>query len=121
MLVVVTKVIQARFFQTTAGNQPVREWLKALDATDRKIVGGDLMAVEFGWPIGPPLVDGLGDGIYEVRSTLTGKRNIARVLFTIAGGHMILFHGFVKKSRKTPVNDLKLARRRKRQYERAAK
>ena len=118
---IVKKVIQAGFFQTAAGNQPVREWLLSLDGDDRKIIGGDIMAVEMGWPVGPPLVDGFGGGIYEVRSSLTGKRNIARVLFTIQGEDMILLHGFIKKTQKTPDSDLKLAKRRKRQIEKAGK
>ena len=115
----VQKVIQARFFRTAAGNQPLREWLLGLDAANRKIIGGDIMAVELGWPLGPPLVDGLGDGLYEVRSNLTGKRNISRVLFTVQGKSMVLLHGFIKKTRKTPDSDLKLARKRKREFERA--
>ena len=117
----VQKVIQARFFQTAAGNQPLREWLLGLDSANRRIIGGDIMAVELGWPLGPPLVAGLGDGLYEVRSNLTGKRNISRVLFTVQGKSMVLLHGFIKKTRKTPDSDLKLARKRKREFERAEK
>ena len=117
----VQKVIQARFFRTAAGNQPLREWLLGLDAANRKIIGGDIMAVELGWPLGPPLVAGLGDGLYEVRSNLTGKRNISRVLFTVQGRFMVLLHGFIKKTQKTPDSDVKLARKRKREFERAEK
>jgi phage-related protein len=50
--------------------------------------------------------------VWEDRSRLKGGR-IARVLFTVRAGEMALLHGFVKKSQKTPVQDLELARRRK--------
>ena len=57
-----------------------------------------------------------GAGLWEVRSTLPGNR-IARVLFCIAEGRMVLLHGFVKKTQKTPDEDLALARRRMREIE----
>ncbi|HBO33743.1 MAG TPA: type II toxin-antitoxin system RelE/ParE family toxin, partial [Anaerolineaceae bacterium] len=48
--------------------------------------------------------------LWEVRSSL--KNRIARVLFTVEGNYMVLLHGFIKKSQKTPLEDLKLARER---------
>ena len=50
------------FYRTTAGNEPVREWLKALPEGERKQVGSDIKAVQYGWPLGLPLVDSLGNG-----------------------------------------------------------
>jgi phage-related protein len=91
----------------------VREWLKSLDAADRRVIGEDIKDVEFSWPIGMPLVRSLGRDIWEVRSSLPHGR-IARVLFCVEQEYMVLLHGFMKKSQKTPKQDIDLAIRRKR-------
>jgi phage-related protein len=103
--------LQVRFFRTDAGNEPVREWLKDLPADDRKILGDDLLTMQYGWPIGMPLTRALGHGLHEVRSTLTGNR-IARVIFVVQTDNAILLHGFVKKTQTTSKPDLELARER---------
>ena len=54
----------------------------------------------------------MGKGLYEVRSSLRGSR-IARVLFCIYNGQMILLHGFIEKSQKAPKQVLDLALDRK--------
>jgi phage-related protein len=109
------KIIPAIFYRTGAGAEPVREWLMDLGPEDRRIIGTDIRTVEFGWPIGMPVCRPLGNGLFEVRSTITGKR-IARVLFCIYEGHMVLLHGFVKKTRKTPETELAIAMRRKGEF-----
>jgi len=108
------KRVPAIFFRTDAGGEPVRDWLKSmLSSEDRKRIGEDIKTVEFGWPIGMPVCKPLGDGIYEVRTGL-GQNRIARVLFYIdKKGRMVLLHGFIKKTRKTPTGDLELARSNK--------
>lgn len=106
------KRLPARFYRSNSGREPVREWLKKLDPEDRKIVGEDIKDVEFAWPIGMPLVRVLGNGLWEVRSSLTGGK-IARVIFTEEQGFMVLLHGFIKKTQKTPKQDLELALKRK--------
>lgn len=112
------KRIPAIFFRTEAGGEPVRDWLKALSSGDRKRIGADIKTVEFGWPVGMPVCRPLGGGIYEVRATLSQNR-IARVLFYIDKNHrMVLLHGFIKKTRKTPDEDLELARTNKNQHQR---
>ena len=113
------KRVQAIFYKTDAGGEPVREWLKGLSSReDRRLIGYDIETVEFGWPIGMPVCRPLGDGMYEVRTGLTQNR-IARVLFYIDKlGRMVLLHGFIKKSRRTPPEDLKLARANKKKHER---
>ena len=90
-----------------------------LPDADRKIIGGDLMAVEFGWPCGEPLCKSLSGyaGLREVRSSLSDGR-IARVFFYVSGSAMVLLHGFVKKMQKTPDKDLKLANKRKKEHKR---
>jgi phage-related protein len=104
--------LPARFYRLNSGREPVREWLKELDAEDRKIIGEDVKDVEFSWPIGMPLVRSLGSGLWEVRSNLTGGK-IARVIFTEEQGAMVLLHAFIKKSQKTSKKDLDLAHARK--------
>jgi len=93
--------------------------LKSLPfSADRKSIGEDIKTVEFGWPVGMPVCKPLGDGIYEVRTSLAQNR-IARVLFYIdKKGRMVLLHGFDKKSRKTPHEDLELARSNKGKHQR---
>ena len=91
------------FFRTEAGNEPVREWLKSLPR------------VQHAWPVGKPLVSPLGGGIWELRSRLPNR--IARVLFIVTQDEIVVLHAFIKRTQKTPVQELDLARRRKRQYE----
>lgn len=95
----------------------MRGWLLGLDKEDRKVIGKDIATVEYGWPIGMPACAPLGAGLYEVRTNLSGKR-IARVLFCFWDGCLVLLHGFIKKTRKTPRADLELARQRQREVER---
>jgi phage-related protein len=112
------KRIPAIFFRTEAGGEPVRGWLKRLSPDDRKRIGEDIKTVEFGWPIGMPVCKPLGDGIYEVRTSLAQNR-MARVLFYIdKKSRMVLLHGFIKKTRTTPTEDLELARSNKSKHER---
>ena len=102
------KKIPARFFATGTGEEPVRTWLKSLSHDDRKVIGKDIQKVEFGWPVGLPVCQSLGDGLWEVRSHLPGGRT-ARVLFGFVEGTAVLLHGFIKKTRKTPDREKELA------------
>jgi phage-related protein len=102
------------FFKTEAGNEPVREWLKELSKEDCKVIGTDILTVQYAWPVGKPLVDNLGDGLWEVRSRLSNR--VARTLFIVVEQEIILLHGFIKKQQQTPPNELNLATKRKRQY-----
>lgn len=103
-------ILQVAFYRTREGNQPVREWLKSMAREDRRTVGEDIKTVQFGWPLGMPLIRKLEAGLWEVRSNVS--QGIARTLFTVAGDAMFLLHGFVKKTRKTPPHELNTARRR---------
>jgi phage-related protein len=107
------KRLPARFYRSESGSEPVREWLKDLEPEDRRVIGEDIRDVEFSWPIGMPLVRPLGRGLWEVRCGLPRGR-MARVLFCIEREQMVLLHGFMKKTRKTPPSDIGLALRRKR-------
>jgi phage-related protein len=106
--------IRVVFFRTEAGNEPVREWLRDLSKDEKKTIGEDIKTVQFSWPIGKPLVDNLGEQIWEVRSRL--KDRIARTLFTVHNQEIVLLHGFIKKDRKTPLDDMRLAKKRKYLY-----
>ncbi len=105
------KRLPAHFYRSASGREPVREWLKGLEAEDRKVIGEDIKDVEFSWPIGMPLVGSLGRELWEVRSRLPRGR-IARVIFCVEEGRMVLLHGFIKKTQKTPQYDLDLALKR---------
>ncbi|MFN6941723.1 MAG: type II toxin-antitoxin system RelE/ParE family toxin [Parvibaculum sp.] len=107
------KKIDAVFYRSANGSEPVRDWLMKLSSEDRRAVGFDVATAEFGWPVGMPLCRSLGDGLWEVRSDISHGR-IARVVFCIAHGQMVLLHGFIKKSQKTPQADLEVARKRQR-------
>ncbi len=111
------KTITAIFYQLSSGKEPVRDWLLSLTQEDRQTIGQDIMSVEFGWPCGEPLCKSLSGypGLWEVRSNI--KSGIARVFFYIDKSEMILLHGLVKKTQKTPDRDLKLAQKRKKEYE----
>ncbi len=108
-------ILSVVFFLTELKREPVRDWLKSLDRIDRKEIGEDIKLVQLRWPLGMPLVRKLEPGLWEVRSRLSEKR-IARVLFTVKEHQMALLHGFIKKSRKIPSDDIQLARRRKSQW-----
>jgi phage-related protein len=107
--------LTAVFYRTASGNEPVREWLQSLTKPERFRIGVDIWKVQSEWPIGMPHVRPLGNGLYEVRSSL--PHGIARVLFVVDGSDMVLLHGFIKKTQKTPPDALALAEKRRRDYE----
>jgi phage-related protein len=98
------------FWRSEQGNEPVRDWLKSLPDDVTKAIGDDLRLVQWKWPVGKPLVDGFGDGLYEVR---TKHKNVNyRVLFAFENETIILLHCIIKKTPKTPPAAVALARRR---------
>jgi phage-related protein len=105
------------FFRTESGTEPVRRWLKSLSAAQKKAIGEDIKTVQFGWPLGMPLVEKLEPFLWEVRSHVAD--GIARVLFSVDGQTMILLHGFIKKSRRIPRSEINTARARLKQYREA--
>src|SRR3979490_2941227 len=96
-----TRKIPVVFYRTRGGAEPVRDWLRSLDERDRDGIGLDLMRVQFRWPVGMPLCRAMGDGLWEVRTNLPSNR-IARLLFCVTGGRILVLHGFIKKTQKTP-------------------
>ena len=73
------------FYRTRAGVEAVRDWLRDLDDGDRNAVGQDLMRVQYRWPVGMPLCRALGEGLWEVRSSLPGNRICARAVQRASG------------------------------------
>lgn len=110
-MVQIIKKLPARFFTQEGGTEPVREWLKDLSADDRKRIGDDIKTAELGWPVGMPLCKPMGDGLSEIRTDLDHGR-ISRVFICAQKGQMVLLHGIIKKSQKTPKKDLDLAKKR---------
>lgn len=109
------KRLPARFFESESGRVPVREWLLDLAENERKAIGEDIRTAEFGWPVGMPLCKPMAGhkGLWEVRTNLPSKK-IARVLFCAHNGELVLLHGFIKKTQKTPKAELDLAMKRMR-------
>jgi phage-related protein len=111
-----TPKIPLVFYRTVSGNEPVREWLRAMDRADRLEIGADLQRVQYRWPVGMPLCRALSNGLWEVRTSLPGK-TIARVLVCFHDGVLYALHGFIKKTQKTPGEELAIARKRKQEVE----
>lgn len=105
-----TPKLEVIFYRSASGDDPVAEWIRSLPKADRQTIGTDLMKIQIGWPIGMPLVRKLEPDLWEMRSNL--RDGIGRVLFTIEGKKMIVLHGFIKKTQKTPQAELQTARRR---------
>ena len=93
-----------RFFRTARGNEPVREWLRALGQIERRVIGEEIKTVQLGWPLGMPLVRKMSRDLWEIRVLLPQRS--ARVLFTVVGDTMVLLHAFFKQSQATPSEDL---------------
>jgi len=104
------------FFRTLAGSEPVRDWLKELPQEERHAIGKNLLRAQWRWPVGMPLCRPMGSGLWEIRTDLPAKRT-ARVLFCLYQGHLVALHGFIKKTRATPGEDLTLARKQKKELE----
>jgi phage-related protein len=105
------------FYCSAPGTEPVRDWLQELPSVERHAIGQDLLRAQWRWPVGMPLCKPLSGGLWEVRTDLPTRR-IARVLICVHHEHLVALHGFIKKTRATPDNDLALARKRKKELER---
>jgi len=104
------------FYRSRPGSEPVREWLKELPEAERQAIGKDLLRAQWRWPAGMPLCRPLGGGLWEVRTDLPTKRT-ARVLLCLYREHLVALHGFIKKTRATPDDELALARKRQKELE----
>jgi phage-related protein len=105
------------FYRVRPGSEPVREWLRGLPVAERHAIGKDLMRAQWRWPVGMPLCRPLGNGLWEVRTDLPTRRT-ARVLLCLHDEQLVALHGFIKKTRATPNEDLALARKRQKELKR---
>ena len=106
------------FYRTTAGRDVILEWIKRLTPDCRKVIGFDLKTVQLGFPMGLPLCGALGNGLWEVRSSLPNRTEARLIFFQHKpSSNLVIIHAFIKKSQKTPKSDLDLALRRKREIE----
>jgi phage-related protein len=103
-------ILKVVFYRTSAGAEPVREWLKSMARPHRKVIGEDIKTAQYGWPLGMPLIRKLEPRLWEVRSTLGS--DIARVIFTVHDQTKVLLLGFIKKQPKAPRGELQKARQR---------
>src|SRR3954454_20309911 len=103
------RMLPVLFYRTDGGAELVKDWLRSLDDRDQNILGLDLMRVQFRWPVGMPLCRATGDGLWEMRTNLPNNR-IARLLFFVTDERIVVVHGFIKKTQKTPDEELTLAR-----------
>ncbi len=103
------------FYETATGNKVVKDWLLSFAKPDRVVLGEDLKTIQFGFPMGLPLCRPLGNGLWEVRSTLPVMRAEARMIFyqDSENAVLVVVHGFIKKTQKTPKRDIDIALRRK--------
>jgi len=106
--------IDLLFFRSLSGGEPVRDWLKSLPEIDRHAVGTDLLRAQWRWPVGMPLCRPMGGGLWEIRTDLPTGRT-ARVLICLYREHLVALHGFIKKTRATPAEELELARKRQKE------
>lgn len=109
-----SELLQVVFFETKNKKQPVRDFILSLKQNDRKIIGVDIFVVQKTFPLGLPLVRKMGNNLWEIRSTIS--QGIVRIFFTIENNFLILLHGFVKKTQKTPEQELAVALARLKEF-----
>ncbi|MBI5949843.1 MAG: type II toxin-antitoxin system RelE/ParE family toxin [Chloroflexi bacterium] len=102
-----------RTFTTDAGGKPVDDWIRSLDASARaEVIWTVDLLKRHGTALTMPFVRHLGDGIWELRAS--DQDGIYRVVYFHWKGRTFgLLHGFTKKTRATPRQDLDLAKSRR--------
>lgn len=98
------------FYMSQSGNEPVRQFLKTLSIEDKKNVGEDIKTVQYGCPLGMPLVRKIDRDLWEIRTNT--QIGILRIFFTVHAEYLVLLHAFIKKTQKTPMDELVIAKRR---------
>lgn len=113
-------MLRVIFFKTRSGEEPVRVWLNSLSLEIRKEVVIDIKTVQKGWPAGKlagsALVKLLDNALWEVQSDLRSGIAKARVIFTADERQIVLLHGFILPSARTPRREIKLARERLKEW-----
>lgn len=104
------------FYETSDGRCPVEEFLTTLEAKLRaKTVGILEILQEKGLALREPYTKSLGNGLFELR--IKQGTNIVRLLFFFCANQIIVVtHGFVKKTEKTPIREIEAALQIKADY-----
>lgn len=113
---IINKFFEVKLYQETSGKVPVLEWLKEFDKEDRKVIDRDIKYAQYSWPWKMPLIKPLGGGLFEIRIKLKNRQ--ARIFYVLHEGIIVLLHGIIKKTQKTPANDLEIAQKRAKQVKR---
>ena len=110
---IINKFFPICFYQETSGKEPVYEWLKEFDKKARDVIDRDIKYVQYTWPWKMPLIKPLGASLMEIRIKLKDRQ--IRIFFILHEGTIVLLHGFIKKTQKTPDNEMAIAQKRAKQ------
>jgi phage-related protein len=106
------------FYKTASGRDIVLEEIKALNKKDKVTVGEDIKVAQMRFPKGAPVVKPMGQGLYEIRSTISGPREFRCLFFhSSKEKSLVIVNAFIKKTRSTPIAAIKLARSRMDDFE----
>jgi phage-related protein len=111
-------MFDVKYYELPGGIKPVEEFINSLDRKMRvKALGSIEILAEFGNALREPYSKAIGKGLFELRIKFAG--DITRIFyFFFVDNKIVLTNGFVKKSRKTPPNEIELALKYKADYER---
>jgi len=111
---VITKFFKLSLYQETSGKVPILEWLKDFNKEERQIIDRSIKYTQYSWPWNMPLIKPLGGGLMEIRTKLKDRQ--VRIFFILHDSMIVLLHGFVKKTQKTPNNEMEIALKRAKQF-----
>lgn len=111
-------MFDVEFYKKSDGTYPAEEFILSQDVKMKTKLFRLLELLELkGNELREPYSKSLSDGIFEIRANQ--GNNITRVLyFFVVGKKIILTNGFVKKTQKTPENEIELAKKYREDYER---
>ncbi len=104
------------YYITASGSSPVREFIDSLDdRTQRKFFFVKALLEEFGYKLPYPHAKYLGNSIFELR--FKGQEGEIRILYFFFCKDKIIFtNSFIKKSGRTPKNELSVAMNRRDEF-----
>lgn len=104
------------YYQKIDGTRPAEEFVNSTDIKMKAKIYRNLeLLEEFGNTLKEPISKPLEDGIFEIRSQI--GNDISRVLyFFVIGKTVILTNGFIKKTDKTPQDEIDLAKKYREDY-----
>ena len=109
-------MFDVEYYEKEDGTFPAEEFILSLDSKMQAKMFRELDLLEtFGNQLREPHSKPLGDGIYEIRAKVAS--DITRVLyFFVVNKKIILTNGFVKKTQKTPDNEIALSKKYRKDY-----